>query len=183
MGSGIHLRLVPGDQAGVSPAEPGGFDQVFRQYAAYVAGIALKIMGREDDLDDLVQEVFIEAYRGLRQLREPGALKGWLARITVRRTIRKLRRTRVLVLFGLELPSDYAAIADMSATPDERAQVALAYRSLERLPAVERAVWVLRHVQDEPLDEIARMCACSKSTVQRRLRAAEKTLAQRTSHG
>jgi RNA polymerase sigma-70 factor (ECF subfamily) len=159
--------------------DPVDFDQVFREYAAYVAAIGLKIMGRDDDLDDLVQEVFIEAHRGLRRLREPGALKSWLARIMVRRTIRKLRRTRVLMLFGLEPPSAYAEIADASASPDERAQVALAYRSLE----AERVVWVLRHIEGESLDDIAQMCACSKSTVQRRLRLAQKTLEQRTSHG
>jgi RNA polymerase sigma-70 factor (ECF subfamily) len=183
MRSGIHLRLIAGGEAPIAPIEPLNFDRVFRQYAAYVATIGLKIMGRDDDLDDLVQEVFIEAHRSLRRLRDPGALKSWLARITVRRTIRKLRRTRVLMLFGLDAPSDYAEIADGSATPDERAQVALAYRALERLPAAERAVWVLRHVEGESLDAIAQMCACSKSTVQRRLRLAQDTLEQRTRHG
>jgi RNA polymerase sigma-70 factor (ECF subfamily) len=182
MRSGTHLRLIPGDQAPTAPVEPADFDRVFREHAAYVAAIGLKIMGRDDDLDDLVQEVFIEAHRGLRRLRDPGALKSWLARITVRRTIRKLRRARVLTLFGLEVPSNYAEIADTSASPDERAQVALAYRSLERLPAAERAVWVLRHVEGESLDDIAQMCACSKSTVQRRLRLAQKTLAERMSN-
>jgi RNA polymerase sigma-70 factor, ECF subfamily len=182
MRNGIHLRLISGGQTPVSPVEPLDFDRVFREYAAYVAAIALKIMGRDDDLDDLVQEVFIEAHRSLRRLRDPSALKGWLARITVRRTIRKLRRTRVLILFGLDAPPDYAEIVSSSATPDERAQVALAYRSLERLPAAERVVWVLRHVQGESLDDIAQMCACSKSTVQRRLRLAQNTLEQRTRH-
>jgi RNA polymerase sigma-70 factor (ECF subfamily) len=163
-------------------AEPVDFDGAFREHAAYVAAIGLKIMGRDDDLDDLVQEVFIEAHRGLRRLREPGALKSWLARITVRRAIRKLRRARILMLFGLEPPSDFAAIVNSSATPDERAQVVLAYRCLERLPLAERAVWVLRHVEGESLDDIAEICACSKSTVQRRLRSAQKTLEQRMSH-
>ena len=183
MRSGIHLRLIVGGETSIPPVEPLDFDRVFRAYAAYVAAIGFKIMGRDDDLDDLVQEVFIEAHRSLRRLRDPGALKSWLARITVRRTIRKLRRTRVFMLFGLDVPSDYAEIANASATPDERAQVALAYRTLERLPAAERAVWVLRHVEGESLDTIAQMCACSKSTVQRRLRLAQKTLEQRTRHG
>jgi len=39
----------------MAPAEPVDFDRVFREYAAYVAAIGLKIMGRDDDLDDLVQ--------------------------------------------------------------------------------------------------------------------------------
>lgn len=183
MGIGIHLRLIPGGRAPIAQVGPADFDQIFREYAAYVAAIGLKIMGRDDDLDDLVQEVFIEAYRGLHRLREPEAMKSWLARITVRRTIRRLRRARVLTLFGLEAPPAYAEIADASASPDERAQVALAYRSLERLPAAERVVWVLRHIEGESLDAIALICDCSKSTVQRRLRLAQKTLEQRTRHG
>ena len=146
MRSEIQPRLIPDGQTAITSVEPLDFDRVFRDYAGYVAAIGLKILGRDDDLDDLVQEVFIEAHRSLRRLRDARALKSWLARITVRRTIRKLRRTRVLMLFGLDVPSDYAEIADVSATPDERAQVALAYRALERLPATERAVWVLRHV-------------------------------------
>ena len=48
-----------------------------------------------------------------------------------------------------------------------------AYRALERLPAEERVAWILRHIEGESLDEIARICACSKSTVQRRIRSAE----------
>jgi len=182
MRSEIQPRLIPDGQTAITSVEPLDFDRVFRDYAGYVAAIGLKIMGRDDDLDDLVQEVFIEAHRSLGRLREHGALKSWLARITVRRTIRKLRRRRALMLFGLEAPSDYAEIAEMSASPDERAQVALAYQSLERLPAADRVVWVLRHVEGESLDDIAKMCDCSKSTVQRRLRSAQKALEQRTRH-
>jgi len=38
---------------------------------------------------------------------------------------------------------------------------------------MERATWVLRHVEGESLDDIASICESSKSTVQRRLRAAQ----------
>jgi RNA polymerase sigma-70 factor, ECF subfamily len=84
MGEGTHLGVIRGGQAASSSAGPADLDPIFRQYAGYVATIGFKVLGRSDELDDFVQEVFIEALRGLRQLREPGALKGWLARITVR---------------------------------------------------------------------------------------------------
>jgi DNA-directed RNA polymerase specialized sigma24 family protein len=63
---------------------------LFRRYASYVATIGIRLLGRDDELDDLVQEVFIEAYRGLHQLRSADAAKAWLARITVRRATRRL---------------------------------------------------------------------------------------------
>ena len=80
---------------------------LFKRYASYVATIGIRLLGRDDELDDLVQEVFIEAYRGLHQLRSPDAVKAWLARITVRRATRRLRRRRLRAFFSLDsLPAD-----------------------------------------------------------------------------
>ena len=72
---------------------------LFLRYAPYVAKIGFKLLGRDDELDDLVQDVFIEAHRGLAQLRTAEAAKGWLARITVRRAVRRLRRQRLRAFF------------------------------------------------------------------------------------
>jgi RNA polymerase sigma-70 factor (ECF subfamily) len=149
---------------------------LFRRYASYVATIGLRLLGRDDELDDLVQEVFIEAYRGLHQLRSTDAAKAWLARITVRRATRRLRRRRVRSFFSLESLPSYANLVDDGATPEEKADVASSYRMIERIPVRQRVVWVLKHVEGETLDAIAEICRCSKTTVQRRLRAAEHAL-------
>jgi RNA polymerase sigma-70 factor (ECF subfamily) len=150
--------------------------ELFRRYAPYVATIGLRLLGRDDELDDLVQDVFIEAHRGLHSLRTPDAIKGWLARITVRRATRRLRARRLRSFFSLEeLPPD-ARLIDDAATPEEKALVASTYRLVERLPVRQRVVWVLKHIQGETLDAIAELCGISKTTVQRRLRAAEEAL-------
>lgn len=149
---------------------------LFKRYASYVATIGIRLLGRDDELDDLVQEVFIEAYRGYHQLRSPAAVKAWLARITVRRAVRRLRRRRLRSFFSLEeLPAD-ARLADDGATPEQSAEIASTYRMVERLPVRQRVVWVLKHVEGETLDSIAEICRVSKATVQRRLRAAERAL-------
>ena len=56
-------------------------ESVYRAYSRYVAAIALRLLGSDDEVDDVVQEVFVVAMRGLRGLREPGAIRGWLATI------------------------------------------------------------------------------------------------------
>jgi RNA polymerase sigma-70 factor (ECF subfamily) len=167
------LRLAGGGEAVVSAEEVG---DLFRRYSSYVATIGLRLLGRDDELDDLVQEVFIEAYRGFHQLRSPDAAKAWLARITVRRAVRRLRRRRLRAFFSLEaLPPD-AHLADDGVTPEQKAELASTYRMIERLPVRQRVVWVLKHVEGETLDSIAAICRVSKTTVQRRLRAAERAL-------
>jgi RNA polymerase sigma-70 factor (ECF subfamily) len=177
-----RLRLVGEGEA--APLPPlGDFDALFHRFAPYVATIALRIMGRDDEVDDLVQEVFFEAHRGLDGLQKPEAIKGWLARICVRRATRRLKRRRLRALFRAEPLDDHAYLADPEATPEQAAQVESAYRLLAKLSADERVVWVLRHVEGHSLDELVELCRCSKSTVQRRLRAAEAALEKEQGHG
>ena len=174
------LRLVggaePSADAGAREPDPRDFDATFRRYSPYVARIALRLLGNDSEVDDLVQDVFIEAHRGLGSLREPGALGGWLARICVRRATRRLRRRRFLALLSLDGVAERDLPFDAAASPEERAEVVRLYRRLDKLPADERVAWLLRHVEGESLDDMAALCACSKSTVQRRLRSAENRL-------
>jgi len=167
-----QLRVVEG---GASP-EPSDLDGLFRRYSPYVASIGLRLLGRDDELDDLVQDVFLEAHRGLHQVRESGAIKGWLARVCVRRAVRRLRRRRLRAFLSLDTLTHDAELVAPGASPEARAEVSQLYRKLERLPALNRVVWVLRHLEGNSLDEMAELCACSKSTVQRRLRDADAAL-------
>lgn len=177
-----RLRLVSGSASSASVGtardaaelDPRDFDAVFRRFAPYVARIVLRLMGSASDVDDLVQEVFMEAHRGLGSVREPAALRGWLARIAVRRSVRKLRRRRLRAFLSLESLPDQDLQLDAGVSPERNAELGALYRRLSKLGAEERVVWLLRHVEEESLDDIALLCHCSKSTVQRRLRAAER---------
>jgi RNA polymerase sigma-70 factor (ECF subfamily) len=143
-----------------------------------VARVAFRLLGSDAEVDDLVQDVFLEAHRGLSTLREPGALGGWLARICVRRATRRLRRRRLFSWLTLESVAEGQLPVSGGVSPEQRAEVVRLYRRLDRLPASERVVWLLRHVEGESLDDMVTLCGCSKSTVQRRLRSAEARLAE-----
>jgi len=160
-------------------AGQGELGELFRRYAPYVASIGLKLLGRDDELDYLVQDVFVEAQRGLPQLRDPAVVKAWLGRITVRRAVRRLRRRKLRAFFSLEALPAETVLVDAGATPEEKAHAAMTYRLVERLPVAQRIVWTLKHLEGETLDAIAGMCGVSKTTVQRRLRAAERALGRR----
>ena len=154
------------------------FDEVFRRYAPYVGAIVLRLIGRPGDVDDVVQDVFMQAHRGLSKLRDPDAVRPWLRRIAVRRSRRWLRTRWVRRWLGeTELDAE-TDLVDASASPEERAQIAHVYRKLERMPKNERIVWVLRLVDGETLESIADLLGCSVSTVQRRLRAASAVMGE-----
>jgi RNA polymerase sigma-70 factor (ECF subfamily) len=171
-----QLRVIEGDgqPAPAAGHVPLDFDELFRRYAPYVGAIALKILGRDDEVDDLVQDVFIKAHRGLSKLNDPQAIRPWLATIAVRMARRRLRLHWFSRVFRLGDAGH--TLVDTTANPEQRALVTSVYRCLDRLPADERIVWVLRQVEGQTLEQVAETCGCSLSTVQRRLRAAREFL-------
>jgi RNA polymerase sigma-70 factor (ECF subfamily) len=157
--------------------DPLDLETAFRRYSRYVAAIALRLLGRDDEVDDVVQETFLAALRGLGGLREPEAVRGWLATVAVRVASRRLRRRRVRAWLGLERARDYQLIAP-GAPADERALLSRVYRQLDALPVAERVPWTLRYVEGEPLERVALLCRCSLATVKRRIAAAQARLAK-----
>lgn len=150
------------------------FEQLYREYAGYVATIVARLLGRPDDVEDVVHEAFLQARKALPKLRDPRAAKGWLGTITVRVARRHLQRAKLRQRFGLETEVDELASARLS--PDDYAFVQSAYASLSRLSTAERIAWVLRRVHGAQLDAVASMCECSLATAKRRIAAADRKL-------
>jgi RNA polymerase sigma-70 factor, ECF subfamily len=173
----IRLERMAGVDGDAGPLE---LEAVFRQYAPYVARIGHRLLGRGDEVDDLVQDTFLAAHRGLGKLREREAIKGWLATVAVRLARRRLRRRRFWGAFGMDGAPDYHEIVEEGASPEERALVARVYRALDRLPVEQRMAWTLRHVEGESLERVAELTGCSLATAKRRIKAAQDHLKQDT---
>lgn len=159
-------------------AQPAPLDTAtaFRRYAGYVAAIGMRVLGRRDELDDFVQDVFLSAHRSIGAVREPAALKGWLATLAVREAIRRLKRRRLRDWLGLAQAVDYAEVADGAASAEERALLMSVFRALDKLPALERVAWALRYLEGETMERVAELAGCSLSTAKRRVAAAELAL-------
>jgi len=172
-----QLRLVEPPEPAPADAEAEGeplpdIDTLFRRYARYVGSVALRILGRESDVDDVVQDVFLDAHRGLSSLRDPGAVRAWLARLTVRKARRVLRRRRLMRALGLDTQPDYGLVVDPAATPEQRVLLVEIYRLMDAMPSEERLAWSLRYLEGETLERVAELCGCSLATAKRRIRAA-----------
>ena len=162
--------------------DPTDLDAVFRRFAPYVATIAARLLGRSDELDDLVQDVFLDALRGLRSLRDPGAIRAWLATVTVRRARRRLRRRALFAMLGLDRDADLDRLVDGSASPEARAETMAIYRALDRVSADARIAWILAVVEGHSLEEIAEFGGYSRATAHRRIQAAQAAV-EATLHG
>lgn len=155
---------------------PGHEAQLFKRFAPYVARIGLRLLGRESDVDDLIQEVFLAAFKQREQLRDPMAAKNWLATIAVRTARRQLRRRRLRQFVGLDQGPVTLELSDNGLSPEKRALLARVYEILDAMPVDQRLAWTLRYVEGEKLEQVAERCSCSLATAKRRIAAAQAHL-------
>ena len=173
----IRTLYEPPPERSGPPAVAGApVELLFRRYSPYVAAIAMRLLGRDEEIDDVVQDVFLAAFLGLGALADPNATKGWLATVTVRTVRRRLRARRLRGLLRLETTPEYEDVAAPGASPEERALLACVYRVLDGVPANHRIAWTLRHVEGESLEKVAEMCGCSLATAKRWITSTHATV-------
>lgn len=162
-------------------AEDAPAADLYEHFAPHVAAIATRIVGCERDVDAIVQDVFLAATKGLQQRDQALSVESWFTTITVRVSLRKLRWRSLWRALGWQKAPSYERLPDDAASPEERRLVVEVYRALDRVSPLDRVAWVLRHVQRQSLEEIAALCGCSTTTVQRRIAAAHAVVGARLS--
>jgi RNA polymerase sigma-70 factor (ECF subfamily) len=173
-----HLRVVEPAPASTPEADgpaPVVFDALFQRYVRYVAAVAARLLGHDDhEVDDVVQDVFWLASRRMAHLQDIASARGWLVTATTRLVRRRLRRRRWRAMF--HAPAPLHDVPAPGATAEQRALLARLYRVLEQLPVEQRLAWVLRYLEGERLEDVARACGCSLATAKRRIGAAQHVL-------
>ena len=155
-------------------------EALFRRHADAANGLAFRLLGRDNELDDVVQDAYLIVLDQLHRLKDPQSFAAFLATVIVRRVRRLLRRRRFARALGLmpaAEPADPTGCIAQLAPADAVVELRSLYRAVERLPTNERLALLLRHIEKLPFDQIASMCGYSLATVKRRLSAAEARLA------
>lgn len=180
------MAIIP--QAPRSPEEPAGrkpfaageqrqkLAELYDDYAAFVAWFASRLLPRHEEVEDVVQEVFLIAAGNLDNLTEPLKIRGWLKTVTLRRVGRRLRWARVRARFGIVPVSSESVehlVVSPQANPEDRAALRELLEALGKLPIDLRIAWTLRHMHEESLEGVAELAGCSLATAKRRILAAQ----------
>lgn len=157
-------------------------EEAYRRYANYVGAITYRIFGSADEVDDVVQEVFLLAFRHLSELRDEAAMKAWLRTITVRAARDHLRKRRLKQMLGMagELkPLEEGDAMDEELSPEERGMLRDVYAALDAMPVSRRLCWTLRHIEGHKLEEVAELAGCSLASAKRYISEAQEKLSRR----
>lgn len=147
--------------------DPAAFSRLYERYGRIVHGLLLARVGR-DEVDDLVQDVFLTAWRRLQDLRDPAAFGGWIATIARNRATDFQRRTADFVALpdNLESPGSASGQADANA----------ALAAIRSLPAAYRDTLILRLVEGLSGPEIAARTGLTPGSVRVNLHRGMKML-------
>lgn len=148
---------------------------LFHRHARYVAGVAFRLLGRDAEVDDVVQDTFLAAGQHLASLRSASAVRPWLARIAAREACRRINsRSRLRRFFeGVRVTSA------PHSEPNSLHPVSELAHALDQLPAELRIPWVLHHVEGETLPAVASLARVSLATIKRRIAEADVRLGRR----
>ncbi|HEY3980767.1 MAG TPA: RNA polymerase sigma factor [Streptosporangiaceae bacterium] len=153
--------------AAMARGDDSALRELFARHAPWLAG-RLRAGLPAPEVEDVLQETFLAAWRGARGYRPAGAAGGWLWGIARRQAALWLRRRGPA---GLELPAAGTwpdGHADPAQAVADRAELAGAVRALGPAGGAERETWRLMYVEDRPVAEVAALMGVPVGTVKSR---------------
>src|ERR1700756_353435 len=203
----IEVREQHGGQtanASVKPAPPGGVDEramvrqaqkgdkaafeiLVHRHQHRVFAVARGILKRQEDVEDVAQQVFVKAYFSLKRFDQRAAFSTWLYKITVNECwdLLRKRKARPLVYesdFSEEQSRQYSA-TEREATkgPDTGERMAMRQQletMLGQLDKRDRAMLILKEVEGFSVEEIADSMGLNANTVKVRLFRARRRIVE-----
>ena len=160
------------------------FGLLVQQHQRRIFSLVFNLVRRPDEVEDLAQEIFIKAYRAIRSYNFQASFAAWISRIAVNHCYDYLRRERSSKVSSYwQISEDaqraieaHAGVKEQESLEEQTAARELARRLLERAPADDRVVLVLKEIEGRPVEEIAKILNLNPSTVKVRLHRARKRM-------
>lgn len=172
--AGATLPQVEVDDDAVQRCREGdrsAFALLFRRHRTDVVRLIHRMLGPGADIEDLVQEVFLQVHRSIGAFRGTSRFSTWLYRVTVNVVLMHRRALRSRPNFSLD--AEEHEVVDLAPLPDEQAlrhaRIRAFYRLLEKLSEKKRTVFLLHEVQGLSPSEIAHLVGAPVLTVRTRL--------------
>jgi RNA polymerase sigma-70 factor, ECF subfamily len=179
---GGEAELVHELQAGSEAA----FDWLVTHYHAPVYNLILGMLGDTSDAADGTQEVFLKAFRGIRQFRQGSSLKTWLYRIAIREALNQKRWFKRHLQKNVSLDAEpeqgpaRLEIVDGNGTPFEQLATHEIQQAVQgallQVPEAFRSAVILRDLEGLSYEEVAEVLECSVGTVKSRILRGRRAL-------
>jgi RNA polymerase sigma-70 factor (ECF subfamily) len=138
------------------------------------------LTGNADSGLDVLQDVWIRAFRSIRKLKDPGSLRSWLYTITHGIAVDRIRRNSSRELAEKVQLEDFEEAEEPSFANEDAAAI---HQALSQIGLRHREVLVLHFLEDLSIAEIAKVVGCSEGTVKSRIHYAKRAMKEILSGG
>ena len=159
-----------GDQA--------AWTQLYRRFSRLIWKVVLQRLRRHDQAADLVQEVFLRAFRKLPQLREPARFGGWLLKIAQRQVNNWLKRDRPCAGYTMSLGELSARLPESGAALQKFEERLELQQGLAAIDPEDRAALEAFYLHNLTLRQICARTGEPRAALKYRLRQARQRLAR-----
>lgn len=153
--------------------EAGAFEDLIAIMERPLLYYAMSLTGNQDSALDVLQDVWIKVFRGIRKLKDPGSLRPWLYSIAHGVAVDRIRRNYSRERAEKAHAEDFDESEELSFA-EEDAEVV--HRTLNQLGVKHREVLVLHFLEDLSIAEIAGVVGCSEGTVKSRMHYAKRAM-------
>lgn len=169
-------RVLEGDR--------GAFSAIYSRHVSTVSRRLRRILVRTEDVEDVVQNTFVTAFRSLHNFRRDGSLAAWLHGIAVRSAANHLRaQRRRWWLRGVDAGQIEETASAGGRSSEERAGDRQLLRriwpALVALPVDKRIAFALHDLEQMSAREIGELVGCSEKTIWSRVESARRILAKK----
>jgi RNA polymerase sigma-70 factor (ECF subfamily) len=158
------------------------FRALFETYKDKIYSIALRFSGEESLAMDIAQDTFLKLFSSMAEFRGDAQFSTWVYRLVVNSCLDHKRRSWRLIPIADDLLAVLRAPGDALHALLHSEMRGRVRSAIEKLPAEQRIVVVLRYTEGLSYEEIAEVLGCSMGTVASRLSRAHKSLGRRLSH-
>lgn len=160
--------------------EEKGFNYIYGETYNFVYSRAKLAINDEQEVQDLVQEVYVAAYRNIKSLKNTESLYAWLGSITMRQGAKMANKKKNHVLLTEEKEGIFEELPDASAEPENdaivRENAGILKGLLEKLSPEQKSAIVSFYYDGLKVEQIAELTETSAGTIKSRLHLARKRL-------
>ena len=155
---------------------------IYRKHVRYLSALCSRYITEDEDIKDVLQESFIKIFTSLDSFkyRGEGALKAWMAKITLNETLKFVRNNSRLPIDSIDDKDTNIADGDSMETEDIPTDVL--HQFIRELPDGYRTVFNLYVIDDKSHKEIAQLLGIKENTSASQLHKAKSMLAQMIKH-
>ena len=182
---GITFRKETEEERWLRKALDGdntAIEWIYRKHVRYLSALCSRYITEDEDIKDVLQESFIKIFTSLDSFkyRGEGALKAWMAKITLNETLKFVRNNSRLPIDSIDDKDMNIADGDSMETEDIPTDVL--HQFIRELPDGYRTVFNLYVIDDKSHKEIAQLLGIKENTSASQLHKAKSMLARKIKH-